>query len=129
MRQGARGQADLVYRKGKLYLFVTVDVPDGSPIDPEGWLGVDLGIRNIAVDSDPDTEPHSGDDVEKVRRRHNLQRKRLQRKGTKGAKKKLKRIAGNEARFRRHENHCIAKAIVGLAKDTGRGIAVEDRTA
>ena len=50
--EGARGQADLVYRKGKLYLFVTVDVPDGSPIDPEGWLGVDLGIRNLAVDSD-----------------------------------------------------------------------------
>ena len=50
--EGARGQADLVYRRGKLYLFVTVDVPDGSPIDPEGWLGVDLGIRNLAVDSD-----------------------------------------------------------------------------
>jgi transposase len=49
---GVRGQADLVYRKGKLYLFVTVDVPDGSPIDPEGWLGVDLGIRNLAFDSD-----------------------------------------------------------------------------
>ncbi|NDF16232.1 transposase, partial [bacterium] len=31
--EGVRGQADLVYRKGKLYLFVTVDVPDGSPID------------------------------------------------------------------------------------------------
>jgi len=38
----------------------------------------------------------------------------------------LKRIAGKEARFRKHENHCISKSIVAAAKGTGRGIAVED---
>ena len=53
-------------------------------------------------------------------------RKRLQKKDTKGAKKKLRRLSGKEARFRRHENHCISKTIVQTAKDTGRGIAVED---
>src|SRR5262249_7361035 len=47
-------------------------------------------------------------------------------KGTKGAKKKLRRMAGKEARFRRHENHRISKAIVEDAKGTGRGIALED---
>ena len=47
-------------------------------------------------------------------------------RGTKGAKKKLRRLSGKEARFRRHENHCISKTIVQTAKDTGRGIAVED---
>ena len=35
-----------------------VEVPEGSPVDPEGWLGVDLGIRNLATDSDG--EHHSG---------------------------------------------------------------------
>ena len=88
------------------------------------FIGVDIGIANIAADSDG-TE-HWGEPVEKIRRKHNLQRKRLQRKGTKGAKKKLKRIAGKEARFRKHENHCITKKIVVNAKGTGRGIAVED---
>lgn len=47
---------------------------------------------------------------------------------TKGSKKKAKRIAGKEARFRKYENHCISKAIVETAKGTGRGIAVENLT-
>jgi IS605 OrfB family transposase len=120
-----RGQSDLVLRKdGKWFLIVTVDVPDGAPIPTTDFIGVDLGIENIATDSDGTR--HSGVEVEKVRRKHNLQRKRLQRRNTKGAKKKLKRISGKEARFRKHENHCISKTIVETAKRTGRGIAVED---
>jgi putative transposase len=119
-----KGQCDLVYRNGQFFLFATVDLPEGSPVEVKGFLGVDLGIANIATDSDGNA--HSGKAVEAVRRRHNLQRKRLGRRNTKGAKKKLKRIAGKEARFRKHENHCISKALVGLAKDTSRGIAVED---
>jgi putative transposase len=120
-----KGQADLVLRKdGKWFLIVTIDVPECTPIPATDFIGVDMGIANIAADSDG--EEHSGKPVEKIRRKHNLQRKRLQKKGTKGAKKKLKRVAGKEARFRAHENHCIAKKIVAKAKGTGRGIAVED---
>ncbi len=119
-----KGQSDLVYRDSKWYLFVTVDVPDGSPIDPTDFIGVDLGIANIATDSDGGQ--HSGKDVERVRRKHNLQRKRLGRRNTKGAKKKIRRMRDKEARFRRHENHCISKRIVESAKRTGRGIALED---
>jgi putative transposase len=87
---------------------------------------VDLGIANLATDSDGNR--HSGKVVEEVRRKHNLQRKRLGKRNTKGAKKKLKRIAGKEARFRKHQNHVISKALVEIAKDTDRGIAVEDLT-
>jgi putative transposase len=122
-----KGQADLVFRKDrKWFLLVTVDVPDGTPTPTTDFLGVDLGLVNIATDSDGNT--HSGEQVEEVRRKHNRQRKRLQRRNTKGAKKKLKRIAGKEARFRRHENHVIAKRIVETARRTGRGIAVEELT-
>src|SRR5262245_20640588 len=77
---------------GKWFLLVTVDVPSGTPIPATDFIGVDLGIANIATDSDGGQ--HSGQDVERIRRKHNLQRKRLQRKGTKGAKKKLRRMAG-----------------------------------
>jgi putative transposase len=120
-----KGQADLVLREdGKWFLLLTVAVPAAASIPATNFIGVDLGIANIATDSDGDQ--HSGEDVERIRRKHNLQRRRLQRKGTKGAKKKLRRLAGKEARFRRHENHRISKAIVGKAKGTGRGIALED---
>jgi IS605 OrfB family transposase len=121
----AKGQADLVIRDdGKWFLLVTVDVPIGTPIPATDFIGVDLGIANIATDSDGNQ--HSGAGVERIRRKHNLQRRRLQRKGTGGARTKLRRLTGKEARFRRHENHRISKAIVETAKGTGRGIALED---
>jgi putative transposase len=120
-----KGQSDLIRRKdGKWFLLVTVDVPDGTKVPAEDFLGVDMGLAEIAADSDGQT--HSGKPVEDVRRKHNLQRRRLLKKGTKGSRRKLKRIANKEARFRRHENHRISKALVENARRTGRGIAVED---
>lgn len=121
----AKGQSDLVLRAdGKWFLLVTVDVPSDAPMPMTDFLGVDLGMAQIATDSDGNA--HSGTAVEAIRRKHNLQRKRLQRRGTKGAKKKLQRVGNKEARFRRHTNHVISKAIVEAARRTDRGIALED---
>jgi putative transposase len=119
-----KGQCDLVYRAGRFYLYVSVVLPDGSPVEPKDFLGVDLGIVRLATDSDG--RSYSGEAVETVRRRYHHNRKRLQRKGTKGAKKALKRQSRRESNFRRHENHCISKAVVAKAKGTDRGIALED---
>jgi putative transposase len=119
-----KGQCDLVHRDGKWFLFAPVEFSEKPPVKVSSFLGVDMGIANIATDCDG--TQYSGQPVDEVRRKHNLQRKRLGKRNTRGAKKKLKRIAGKEARFRRHENHCISKAIVKTAKDTGRGIACED---
>jgi putative transposase len=121
-----KGQVDMVYADGIFHLYATVKVPAEPPIEVKAFLGVDLGIANIATDSDGTI--HSGKSVDDVRRKHNLQRKRLQRKGTKGAKKKLKRVGKKESRFRKHQNHCISKTIVETARRTGRGIALEDLT-
>jgi putative transposase len=120
-----KGQSDLVLTKdGKWLLLVTVDVPDGTLVDSDDFLGVDLGIANIATDSDGET--HSGADVDQVRKKHSRQRKRLGRKNTKGSKKKIRRMRDKEARFRRHQNHVISKKLVESARRTGRGIALED---
>jgi IS605 OrfB family transposase len=120
-----KGQADLIRRKdGKWFLVVAVEVPDGTKTPTTDFIGVDLGIANLATDSDG--SQHSGKAVEAIRRKHNFQRKRLGKRNTKGAKKKAKRVAGKEARFRRHENHVISKTIVETARRTGRGIALED---
>ena len=122
-----KGQSELVLRKdGKWFLIVSVDVPDKTPIPTTGFLGVDLGLAQIATDSDGNA--YSGKPVEVVRRKHNLQRKRLQKRNTKGAKKKLERVSGKEARFRHHSNHVISKSIVQTAERTGQAIALEDLT-
>jgi IS605 OrfB family transposase len=119
-----RGQADLIYRDGQFYLAVVVDVPEPPPLQPDDWLGVDLGIVNIAADSDGQT--YSGGQVNGLRKRHAKLRQRLQTKGTKSAKRLLKKRRRKEQRFAANENHRIAKQLVTKAQDTRRGIALED---
>jgi IS605 OrfB family transposase len=119
-----QGQVDLVYRDGKFFLYATVEVLEDAPIEPKDWLGVDLGIVNLAADSDGAT--FSGEQLEKVRRKYQGRRKGLNRKGTKSARRRLRKIRRRESNFRRNENHRISKAIVARAKATGRGIALED---
>jgi IS605 OrfB family transposase len=119
-----KGQADLIYRKGTFYLAVTLDVPEPTPDTPDGMLGIDLGIINLATDSTG--ESFSGETVEKTRKRYHALRQRLQKRGTKSAKRHLKKLSGKEARFRKNSNHVISKRIVKKAKANNQGIAIED---
>lgn len=121
-----RGQADLIYHNNTFYLMVVVDVPESDPIDPEGVIGIDMGIINIATTSDG--EVFSGKKCTEVRRHYSALKAKLQSVGTHSAKKHLKKISGKERRFKKDTNHCISKAIVQTAKDTHRAIAIEDLT-
>jgi len=117
-------QTDLILRNNIFYLAVTVDAPEASPDDPIGSLGVDLGIINLAVDSDG--KVYSGKEIDKVREKTDALKSALQSKGTKSAKRHLKKLSGKESKFRRTTNHVISKRIVAKAKDTRRQIALED---
>lgn len=121
-----KGQVDLVYRAGQFHLYATIKVPEDPTIEVKDFLGVDLGIVNLAVDSDGKT--YTGEKVEKVRRRRHDARRTFQATGTRSAKRRLKRLSRREANFRKDHNHCISKALVQKAKDTGRGIGLEDLT-
>ena len=46
--------------------------------------------------------------------------------GTKSAKRRLRKLAGKERRFRKDTNHAISKQIVAVAKGTRCGIALEN---
>lgn len=119
-----KGQADLVYRGGRFYLYATIDVPEDAPVEVKDFLGIDLGVVNIATDSDGVT--HSGDAVEKVRKRLLEHRKALQARGTKSAKRRLTKVRKREANFRRNESHRISNEIVAKAKTHETGIALEE---
>jgi IS605 OrfB family transposase len=108
------------------YLYATCDLPDEAPIDPEGFLGCDMGVKNLLTDSDG--EIHSARHLLNVRHRYRRLRKKLQQKGTKSAKRLLKQRSRRESRFANDVNHCISKQLVKKAKDTGRGIVIENLT-
>jgi len=122
--QSRRGESDLSISKDLFFLSATCEVDEAEPIDAESIMGVDLGIINIAVDSDG--EIHSASHINNVRYRHRQFRTKLQVKGSRSAKRKLKKLAGKERRFANNVNHLISKQLVAKAKDTNRAIALED---
>ena len=154
LRAHRRGETDLVIRRRRrgggffAYLIATIELPDPPVRTGEhlqtthGWIGVDLGVENIAVTSDralarelmtsygsDAAEGAAGRGSVKNRRTGNRElRQKLQKKNTKSAKRLLRKRARTEARFAGDVNHQIANRIVAEAERTGRGIAVEELT-
>ena len=121
------GGADLVWKRGTYYLHITQsqNAPD-LPEDDGQHLGVDLGIVNLATDSDGQT--FTGAQVRAVRKRYLKCRQILQKVGTKAAKRRLKQNSGREKRFQQDVNHCISKALVKKAVVSRKALALEDLT-
>ena len=119
-----QGESDLVYRGGKWFLYATCQIYEPEPAEPDGFLGIDLGITNIVTTSDGIR--HAGTHLNRVRRRNRALRRKLQAKGTKSAKRLLRKRSRKETRLVADTNHRIAKSIVTEAQRTCRGIALED---
>jgi IS605 OrfB family transposase len=119
-----QGESDLVVRAGVFYLFATVNYEEPPEGEVEDVIGVDLGVVNLAVDSDGNR--HSGTHVNNLRRRHRRLRAKLSAKWTTSSRRLLRRRGRKERRFATHVNHTISKRIVAEAKRTKRAIALED---
>jgi IS605 OrfB family transposase len=117
---------DLVLKNNDFYLYIPVEYSEEPIIIPKQTLGIDLGIVNVAADNTGTL--YSGKKIHDIRNRHMILRKKLQKAGTRSAKRHLKRLSGKEARFVRDTNHCISKEIVRKAKGTRSAIALEDLT-
>jgi IS605 OrfB family transposase len=124
LRTNAIGETDLVRRDGKWFLYATVEFPDPPLNQPvNGFVGVDMGIVNIATSSDGHRAAGAG--LNRYRKRQQRMRARLQAKKTSSARRLLKKRRRKEARFAADLNHRISRRIVTVAERTGRGIAVE----
>lgn len=119
-----KGEADLVYRKGKFYLFQTVDVIEDDVKDVEEFIGVDMGLLELAALSNGQT--FSSEKLTTYREKRQKVRSSLQSKCTKNAKRVLKRLSGRERTTATIINHTISKRIVSIAKLEGKGIAIEE---
>lgn len=120
-----KGESDLLERDGMWFLSATCEVPEAEPnTDPVDFLGIDLGIVNIATTSDG--EMMAGRELNRARCRERKLRAKLQKKNTPSAKRRLKKRRRKETWRARDINHKIAKHVVAEAERTGRGIALED---
>jgi putative transposase len=128
-----KGESDLVYKKGKFYLFQTVDVPEEDVEDVESFVGVDFGLTDICVTSDG--VKHSADGLNKYREHRQKVRSSIQAKADtskrstkRNCRKLSKRLQGKERTHSQIVSHTIAKSIVQSAKEQGKGVAIEDLT-
>lgn len=121
--QTQQGETDLGHINGEWFLFAVCNVDEPTPDDTIGVLGVDMGVTNIAVDSDG--KMYSAKAITNVRYRHRRLRKKLQAKGSKSSRRRLKKLSGRERRFATWVNHNVSKSIVTTAQDTKRAIAIE----
>jgi putative transposase len=115
----------LRYDKGtkSFYLNVAVENQDAQESDNVGVLGIDRGLRNLAVCSN--NKFFNSNEFKRVKGKNAHLRAQLQAKGTHSAKRKLKKLAGRERRFIACEIHRIAKEIASMPFGT---FVLEDLT-
>ncbi len=102
--------AQLLIKKNQLFLHITFSRDIAAPLYVGKPIGIDLGINNIAVTSQ--NKFFNSKDVKEKRIKFKRLRTKLQAKGTKSAKRLLKKISGREKRFMAWVNHNISKKVV-----------------
>jgi IS605 OrfB family transposase len=118
--------ADLMRdRKGRWWLHIVMetDTPKAEPTTQV--VGVDLGIATPAVDSNGNK--YGADHWKQVEDRTFELRRRLQSKGTKSAKRHLKKLTGRQKRFRKDCDHALSKRLV-RSVESGATLVFEDLT-
>jgi putative transposase len=119
IKNGAEiGEAKLWYDKPRkqFYLLVSLELDraDPTPESLTSITGVDVGMRYLATAATVPNESqfHSGTAARAKADHYARLRKRLQRKGTRSATRRLIAISGRERRLKLQTNHIIAKSIV-----------------
>jgi len=118
--------SDLIHRNGKWFLHIAVELPDPpAPAEHGPAVGVDLGLCRPAVTSG--NRFFGRRQWRGVHARYFRLRRSLQRKGTRSAKRHLRRLAGKVNRFRRDCDHVLSRRIVDSV-EPGTVIVVENLT-
>jgi putative transposase len=118
--------ADLLKdRKGRWWLHIVMEIDTPVAAATAEVVGVDLGIATPAVDSKG--SKYGADHWKEIEDRTFELRRRLQSKGTKSAKRQLKKLSGRQKRFRKDCDHVLSKRLA-QAVSRGATLAFEDLT-
>ena len=107
--------ADLIFKK-ELFLHIVLSKDIITPKFLDGFLGVDVGISNIAVTSNK--QFFNSKKIKRKKLMFKRLRAKLQSKGTLSSKRLLKKISGRENRWMTWVNHNISKQIVDCKEGT-----------
>jgi len=113
---------------GSEYAYISVSIPEPELVNAEKWLGVDRNtVGHIAVVSDPETGKviKLGKSALHIHQKYKSLRKGFQKKGK---YEKVKQIKDRESRIVKDINHKVSRKIVDTAKESGKGIKLEDLT-
>lgn len=116
---------DLILKKGRLWLHVVVDLPTPQVEPSTEVVGVDLGVTRPAVTSN--NKFLGQQHWKELENRTFRLRRSLQAKGTKSAKRHLRKLSGKQLRRRRDHDHVVSKRIVQNTQSGGT-IVLENLT-
>jgi len=110
------GTAKLVQLKKHWFLHipVTIETTEWKKENNQHIIGLDRGLRQIVTSYDEkgNTGFKNGKAIAYKRRKYAYLRSQLQSKGTKSAKRKLKRLSQKENRWMSDINHCLSKTLI-----------------
>lgn len=110
------GLAKLLKSGNKWYLHIsaTKEVADFDKQEVKHVVGIDRGLRFLATiyDEQGKTAFFDGKAIMRKRAKYQKLRATLQAKGTKSAKRRLKKLSGRENRWMSDVNHCLSKTLV-----------------
>ncbi len=98
------------------------EYPEPEKIQQGDVQGIDRGLYHLC--STHDGKFFSSNKIRATQRRYLYNRKQLQQKGTRSAKRRLKAMSGREKRFMRDVNHCVSKELANQSQY--RTFALED---
>ena len=104
----------LIFDKLKQQFYASLIFTAEAPsVNADGdVLGIDRGIINT-ISCSNGLEVSAKHRI-KIKRRNSYNRSKLQAKGTRAAKRRLRRLSGREERFSQNENHIMSKSLVQL---------------
>lgn len=111
------GTGKIVSLMGEWYFHIPMSKEDMEVFDkekPSHVVGIDRGLRFIltAYDERGKSTFISGKNIMRIRQKYNDVRAELQAKGTKSAKRRLKKLSGRENRWMSDVNHRLSKTLV-----------------
>ena len=126
-RSGLPGILRIKKKRGKWIADISMTLPKSKPVEQDGVMGIDLGIKVPAVVyiGGKGARFFGNGRYQRVRRRQFYARRKQLQKAKKG--RALKKSQGKEARWMKNINHQLSRQIVNHAQEQGVGtIKIED---